>query len=66
LTELGCPRHVRFASDSDRIADIVGPFRANNGHSDPKFAETILLKAHPKGPLNFKPDDRGSRGNQWL
>jgi hypothetical protein len=25
------PRHVRFA--------------ANNGHSDPKFADTILLKA---------------------
>src|ERR1039457_6614562 len=28
-TELGCKRHVRFPSDSDRIADIVGgPFRA--------------------------------------
>jgi len=23
---------------------------ANNGHSDPKFADTLLLKAHPKGP----------------
>ena len=31
-TEKGCPRHVRCAPGSDRIADIAGgPVRANNG-----------------------------------
>jgi hypothetical protein len=31
-TELGCKRHVRFPSNSNRIADIVGGrFRAKPG-----------------------------------
>jgi hypothetical protein len=63
--------HWRFSDAGQLSLPTVSSLPAsknqhNNGHSDPKFADTILLKAHPKGPLNFKPDDRGSRGNQWL
>jgi len=33
LTELGCPRDVRFTLDSDQTSDIAGsPFRARSGH----------------------------------
>src|ERR1700680_2266109 len=47
-TELGCPRDVRFPSDSDQTADIsVGPVRANKRHHDlrPRFAQQQVAGA---------------------
>jgi len=57
-TELGCPRHVRFPPDSDRIADIAGgPFRAKPGHASRCRAIAAgRSKARQFLSIQFEPD----------
>ena len=65
LSLLRIPRHVRFHSDSYRIADIAaGSFRAKPGHHG--FC-CLKNKSRPKAALQFKSIDRRSGHHQcWL
>jgi len=48
-TELGCPRHVRVAPDSDRTADIAGgPVRARFGSREPHSTTIPRSRHNPK------------------
>jgi hypothetical protein len=53
-TEIDFPHHVRFAPDSDQIADIAGPFRANFGREQPLFNHNYSGRHHSY--FFFKPD----------
>src|SRR5436190_21972478 len=56
-TELGCPRHVRFAPDSDQTADIAGGlFVADivakvENRTTPKISPKLIFGLSAAGPL---------------